>query len=375
MTLKQKLTFILDDYLPYSQHEIAQKLGISTGRLSQWKSQDSLKEYHYYALQGAFNIPIEIFENEAINTKEKIINLLNKRSNTNKSPFNKALLKLLQGKWYVYSYHSLSNEIEEDILQIENKKITHINKSGNIGYQGEILEINEAYALFSLTKEHNKLYMLLPVENLHKEILYGMLFTKNNLLRDDFAQFFILSKKRIDLEQAKIILGDKSQLQLHLNRDFLERIIHFQNNELEVAKYSNEDFFEFLKSQGEIYLYPNTDTPFIHTLKFHRINSIKLYSNNKLSMTGKMRFYKNEVLIDFEDYDGEKLFLNFDKVYKDVMPFGFKGVTYKTSEHIVGIGVMSFKKLDKETVSHLIGKKGESILSISKVWERVNQLS
>ena len=107
MTKEQKLSVILKE-LPYSNIEIAQKLGINKTNLSHWQKDGNLKPYHYFALCFTFNIPIEIFENENITTKKQIIEILKNKDNKNtqNSPlaihnFDKRVLNLLQGKWYI----------------------------------------------------------------------------------------------------------------------------------------------------------------------------------------------------------------------------------------------------------------------------------
>ena len=70
-------------------------------------SSNKLKPLHLYAISSAYNIPIQIFNDKYIDTKEKIRTIL-EREKSNKSIFkneNKIIDELV-GDWYLYSYPS-----------------------------------------------------------------------------------------------------------------------------------------------------------------------------------------------------------------------------------------------------------------------------
>jgi len=380
MTHQEKLEIVLR-YLPYTNIEIAKKFGINTSNLNHWKNTEKLKQYQYYALQGAFNIPIEIFENDNIDSKEKIKQVLENNQNMNNNSrqlnnkkFDTRVLNLLQGKWYLYNYYSLSDKVFEDILTIKGTQVTHINENGEIDYLGEILDINSFYTIIVLKKSNSSISIIINNRDLEKEMYYLTMIAKSSYYQDDFTQYALFSKTRIDIDNAKIVLGERNNLQLYINRSFLNRIVKFSENRLnESMKYSDEHFLNYLKSKEKLFLHFNLNN-FEHTLSVESENSVKWYSNGMLHSIGKINFYSNELLIIFENTTRKKSYILMEKSYKNVMPFVFKADTYETNENIIGIGIISDKKLILEEIEYILGKKWENILSITNIWKKINEI-
>jgi len=370
MTPKEKLNFILET-IPHSQKQIAEILGINETNISQWKNKEALKRYQYLALESAFSIPIEIFENKNIDSKEKILSLLQKFKQPESIPsdtIDKKTLKLLNGKWYLYGYFSVFEKIYEDILLIKNKEIIHFNHKGDMDYKGKVLESNAFYTSLLLQKKSDVTYIVLNNRSMDKELFYGIVITKSSFFHQDFMQLILLSKNKIELNSSKKILGNKEITQLHIKREFIEKIAHFNNNKkLEFQKYSNEDFLEYLASKGTIYLYFNTNSPNKHTLEISANNIIKFYRNNKLYLTGKIKFFQDEILMDFEDGSKEKTYLMVEKLYKKIIPFAFKGALYTTDEKVIGMGLMSEEELPPEVIESFLGKPQHNILNITQL--------
>jgi len=378
VTLQEKLIVVLEN-LPYTQAQIAQILGINESNISQWKNRGVLKRYHYLALEAAFGVPREVFEDSTIDTPSKIIEYLKERAVNLTSlkiepQVESKILALLEGSWYFYGYSSVSDKVYENKIMVEKGNIIFKDLKGNIEYRGEILESNSFYTTFILRKKGGVVYMVLNNALLYKNLFYGVFFTKSSFFHQDFFQFVLLSREKVPLEIAKRILGDREKIQLHIPTEFLEKIAKFNSQELEVKKYSDEDFLNYLSLKKRLYIYVNLNSPHSYSLEVENINRVKLYSNNKLYLVGKMRFYRDEILIDFESESGEKIYFLIEKIYKSLMPFSFKAPLFSTDEQVIGVGLISDKELEEDAIEYILGKKEENILNISEVWRKINEV-
>lgn len=222
---EEKLHYVLK-FLKISTKEIAQKLEISTGLVSQIQnySNGKLRKYHLYAICYAFNIPIEIFNNKNINTEEMIHNLLETVKNEN-SMFQKnyEVLKRITGEWYLYSYPSQRNfsevwetetTINED-LSVEDK---HRNRGKlYIGKHQSIIlkESRNSKNITSITFDNNRVtYEKFPFSRV----------SKSNSLNKELFNFGFFSRDKVDLDEAKEVLGKIEKVQLQMDYEMLERI-------------------------------------------------------------------------------------------------------------------------------------------------------
>ena len=78
--LEEKLHYVIES-LNLKNRDIATKLEISSGLVSQIQNHynGKLRKYHLHAMCHAYHIPMEIFENKSIKTKEMVDNLLTNR--------------------------------------------------------------------------------------------------------------------------------------------------------------------------------------------------------------------------------------------------------------------------------------------------------
>lgn len=221
---EEKLKFVIET-LQLKKGEVAKKLEISQTFLSQLMnySEGKLKKLHLFAICHAYNIPIEIFNNEKINTTDKIQNLLNytKKSSTIFTNSQVMLDKLL-GKWYFYSYSSQNTEniweTETTIYSDSTVEDKHKNRGKLfIGQNQSVIlkETNNAKNLNTITFDNNRVgYDTFPFSRI----------SKMNALNSELLTFGFCSRKKVEYEEAKNILGDYDKVQLKMDYTMLERL-------------------------------------------------------------------------------------------------------------------------------------------------------
>ena len=224
---KVKLAYV-QKKLNLATKDIAKKLEVSSAFISKLKNPfettTRLRTLHLYAFSVAYNIPMEIFENKDIDTSAKIDELLNKQ-HVEVSIFqhNKELLDKLVGKWYMYSYPS--NPRLTDIWEVEttfydNYRVIdeHDNQGTlNIGKNQSIIvkESNGSKNLTSITFDNSRIF--------YNVFLFSRV-SKSNGMNKELFNFGICSRKKLDKEKVKEILGEVNGVQLQMNYDVLERI-------------------------------------------------------------------------------------------------------------------------------------------------------
>ena len=370
MELYKRFKIVINE-LPYNDYEIAKKLGISKNFISRLKNgYDKIKPLHYYALNSAYNIPIEIFENDKI-TENEILNLLrnNNKFITKTKKFNQKYLKLLQGKWYLYNYYSLDNYLYEDKLEINNLEIKHINEKKQFDYSGNIIEMNSQYTILKLYKENSQIYIIIYNRNLEleKNKLYAIMFGKSSYFNRDFTQFIILSKEKLSKDRAKVILGNRETIQMHINDRFLDRL---NKDENKPTYYSNEDYFNFLKSKEWNLYFSNSSFNFI--VAFNSISNIEFLKDGKILGRGKINFYGKYILLDFYTAANSDLtFMLFEKHYREDLILSIKSKR-ANDEDIVTLGFLSTKKFNKEEIDKIL-LPDLSYLNMTKTRLRLNK--
>ena len=153
MKNEEKLDYLMD-LLNISNKDIVNKLEISNSFISQWRNQtyNKLKKIHLYAISKAFDIPIEIFENESIDSKEKIKEYLKTNQNISIGKRDDDVLKTLIGEWYCYNHSSskdLNIEIWEDRIIIDGDYSIQYFVDNKFQARGEI-EINNLQSIIKL---------------------------------------------------------------------------------------------------------------------------------------------------------------------------------------------------------------------------------
>ena len=225
---EEKLNYVIKK-LNLKTKDIAQKLEISDGLISQIQNHynGKLKKIHLYAICNAYQIPIEIFENEEVNSTEIIDALLEHISNTT-IMFNNdyKLLSKLLGTWYVYSYTSNHNLLDIWITETkiyENFQVEDMHK--NLGK----LYIGKNQSIILKESHNSKNITSITFDN--DRITYGVFpfsrVSKSNSLNKELFNFGFFSRKKISKEEAKKILGNVDEVQVQMNYALLERINTF----------------------------------------------------------------------------------------------------------------------------------------------------
>jgi len=222
---EEKLNYVLKT-LNLQTKDIAQKLEISAGLVSQIQNHynGKLRKIHLYAICNAYNIPMEIFDNEKLNSKESIKILLGKKEKNN-SMFqnNYELLDKLIGRWYLYSYPSnlkLSDVWITETNIYENFLVEDMHKNQGKLYVGKhqsiiIKESNNSKNITSITFDNDRVtYQNFPFSRI----------SKSNGLNKELLNFGFFSRKKMTKEEAQEVLGNPKEIQIQMNYEMLERI-------------------------------------------------------------------------------------------------------------------------------------------------------
>ena len=224
---KIKLAYI-QKKLNLATKDIAKKLEVSSAFISKLKNPfettTRLRKLHLYAFSLAYNIPMEIFENKDIDTSAKIDELLSKQhAELSIFQHNKEILDKLVGTWYMYSYPS--NPRLADVWEIEttfynNYRVIdeHENQGTlNIGKNQSIILKESAGSknITSITFDNSRIF--------YNAFLFSRV-SKSNSMNKELFNFGICSRKKLDKDEVKIILGEVQQVQLQMNYTILERI-------------------------------------------------------------------------------------------------------------------------------------------------------
>ena len=220
---EEKLNYILKK-LNITTKEIAEKLEISTGLVSQIQNpfNGKLRKIHLYAISKAYNIPVDIFEDETINSKE-IIDYMLKQASFNIFKKDYEVLKKLIGVWYLYSYPSNPNLSEvwttetyvyDDFTVLD----THRNRGR--------LYIGKKQSL--IIKESNNSKNITTTVFDNDRITYGNFpfsrVAKSNNFNREILSFGFFSREKISKERAKEILGRVEQVQLQMDYSLIDRV-------------------------------------------------------------------------------------------------------------------------------------------------------
>lgn len=220
---EEKLNYILKK-LKLTTIEIAKKLEISSGLVSQIQNayNGKLRKIHLYALSNAYNIPMDIFEDETINSKETIDFMLKQASFT---IFKKdyQILEKLTGKWYLYSYPSNPNlsevwstetHIYDDFTVLD----AHRNK-------GKIY-IGKKQSLLVKESHNSKNITTIVFDN--DRITYGNFpfsrIAKSNSFNKEILSFGFFSRRKLEKNEAKNILGKIENVQLQIDYSLIDRV-------------------------------------------------------------------------------------------------------------------------------------------------------
>ncbi len=226
--IERKLQYVIKK-LKLKNGDIAEKLGMSSGLISQIQNSvnvNKLKKCHLYAICYAYNIPIEIFENKNIKTSNMVDELLEQKI-TKKSIFKKnyRLLNKLVGEWYLYSYPSNINFSKDGIWKTKTTiyedatvKDEH-NNWGNlfIGEKQSIIikESHNSKNLTSITFDNDRVT--------YENFIFSRV-SKSNILNKELFNFGFFSKREIETDKVKKILGKIEKVQLQMEYDMIEKV-------------------------------------------------------------------------------------------------------------------------------------------------------
>ena len=220
---EEKLHYVLKK-LNLTTKEISKKLEISSGLVSQIQNHynGKLRKIHLYALSNAYNIPIEIFEDERINQKETIDSMLKQASFKIFTP-NYQLLEKLVGKWYLYSYPSNKNLSEVWTTEThiyDDFTVLDIHRNRGKIYIGKKQSI--------LIKESNNSKNITTTLFDNDRVTYGNFpfsrIAKSNSYNREILSFGFFSRRNMSKTEAKDILGEIDKSQLQMDYDMIDRI-------------------------------------------------------------------------------------------------------------------------------------------------------
>ncbi len=220
---EEKLNYVIKK-LKLSTKEISQKLEISSGLVSQIQNpfNGKLRKIHIYAISNAYHIPMAIFEDETINSKEMIDSVLKQASFKIFEKDYQTLNRLI-GKWYLYSYPSNPNLSE--VWSTE----THIYDDFTVldahRNRGRIY-IGKKQSL--IIKESNNSKNITTTIFDNDRITYGNFpfsrIAKSNSFNREILSFGFFSKRQIDKTEAKEILGKIEKVQLQMDYSVIDRV-------------------------------------------------------------------------------------------------------------------------------------------------------
>ena len=220
---EEKLNYVIKK-LRLSTKEISQKLEISSGLVSQIQNpfNGKLRKIHIYAISNAYNIPMDIFEDENINSKEMIDSML-KQASFKIFEKDYQTLNRLVGRWYLYSYPSNPNLSE--VWSTE----THIYDDFTVldahRNRGRIY-IGKKQSL--IIKESNNSKNITTTIFDNDRITYGNFpfsrIAKSNSFNREILSFGFFSRRQIEKAEAKNILGKIEKVQLQMDYNVIDRV-------------------------------------------------------------------------------------------------------------------------------------------------------
>jgi len=225
---EEKLNFIIK-YLKLDVGEIEKNFGYASGYVSKLRGNHygKLRPIHFYAFESAYNIPLQIFQDEKIDTTHKIINILKQKSKKDKNIFKRdeSVLEGLLGEWYAYVY---AGSPFAPIYCIKTTIYSDYTISDENGNYGQIL-IGELQSVFikKAVNSRNFVSILFDNADIRFELFHFSMLSKRNQVKREMCNFGFFSRKKIDSEFAKKILGRKEDVQLKMSCDFKERVAEY----------------------------------------------------------------------------------------------------------------------------------------------------
>ena len=361
MTNEDKLDFLLD-YLKISTNDLAKKLEISKSGISQWRNRNykKFKKLHQYALKEAFNIPIEIFDEE-VDSKEKIVSILNKSHFNLNSNINYDILEDMVGDRYCYMYNN-SDMLNINKLKFLDNLTVLCYENSNLKLYGKVIFLDKAQTIISLSsKEYPyNVFIIFNTEYILNDIFYATTIFKSQYSKKDIVEFTIVSKAKLPTKDVKKLLDNPKSKRLILSDDFVENIKHYSM----YKTFFNSNILDFL--EGTWYLYFQNSSFKEHKLLIEDNYKIYWYKDNELSSKGNLFFDANNTMIELENRIGNKSYFIFDNQKTDIKVIAFKSYIYATKEEVVGVGIISKNRLDNKKLKKIFKFKDNFCFNINR---------
>ena len=225
---EEKLNFIID-YLKLDVKEIEKTFGYKSGYVSKLRSDtySTLKPIHFYAFESAYGISRKIFTDRKINSSSQIIAILKPKSKKQKGIFeeNEFVFEKLVGRWYAYVYPGNPFIPMYCIETIIHPDYTITDENNNYGQ----LLIGELQSLFIKKAINSKNFISILFDNadVGYELFHFSMLSKSGQVKREMSNFGFFSRKKIDLEVAKTILGERKNVQLKIDFDLKERVAEY----------------------------------------------------------------------------------------------------------------------------------------------------
>ena len=226
---EEKLSFIID-YLKIDVKEIAEVFGTKSNYISKLREQmhNTLKPMHLHAFSHAFNVPYRIFEDKSINSSKKIKVILEQQKESQKEAIFKSnypLMEVIEGDWYAYFYPS------NRFANLHSIKTTiHIDGTvtdANSNWGKLLIGKNQSMIVKETRNSKNLVTIIFDNHQVAYNLFHFSLVSKRNHVNREMLNFGFFSRKEIEPDIAKEILGEKKHLQLKMQCDFIERISEY----------------------------------------------------------------------------------------------------------------------------------------------------
>ena len=229
-TNEEKLQFLIKKHFNLSQKKLAKEFGVSEIEMSKIvnNQEKKLKNIHLLGFCQLQNIPYEIFENKKLNTEEKVKEVLERHKKSkareifdNSDPVSKRLI----GVWYSYFYPGSSFG---EIYSIETTIHPDFSVTDENGNHGELL-IGELQSVIIKKAVNSKNFVSILFDNddVGFKLYHFSMLSKRNQVKREMCNFGFFSQKKIDLDLAEQILGEKKNVQLKMDCDFKERVAEY----------------------------------------------------------------------------------------------------------------------------------------------------
>ena len=236
--ISRKFNYILEKYLRGvdAQNTFGYKSPSHISNLRHENKSQTLTAPHMQLLELIHQIPIEIWKSTILfenKEDEEIIDEMIEDYRESKiietSTFDKqnsVYLPLLLGDWYVYSYSTNPKRYEEGVIILEttiHKDYSVSDSHNNTGY----LNIRSKESYIEKKTNINENITLIRFSN--SNIAYGIFNCSINASERGtnglpLFNFGFFSRKRYSPKEAKDILGNRLNLQLKSDLNFLDRI-------------------------------------------------------------------------------------------------------------------------------------------------------